>query len=333
MDGDDKMKRPPAWRMAVPYLIAGAILYWVFRDIDFREFLDALWKGNLALVVTAMAGFTLVYSVCDITSYGLCYRWYVLPWIKVREMMNARLGSYLLHVLYTPLSTVANLVYLRRHKGAPVWWALSANALTSVHDLFSINVLLTLALVLHVTVAPVKELSDLWLLPVSVPWLVALGYALYWFTPVRDMKIFRKVTTNPILRSCRFAKAHHYLVLLGSRLAVAFAGVAANAALLYSFGIDAPLPMIIITGPLMIGTAFMPISGGGFGGPQLVAQVLLPYAGGNEALVAAYSVAFSAGFTLGRSLVGIIFMPSYLKDIRTSGPLISVDPLTGEALN
>ncbi len=331
-DPDDELlqegvKRPPLWREVLPYLIAAAILIWIFRDIELSRFGRALLEARLWLVMPAMAVFTAVYALADILSYGNCYKWFVVPDIKVREMAATRLGSYLFHVLYTPLSTVANLVYLRRHKGAPVLWSLSANAFTSVHDLFSINLTVTAALALNFFVRAVPDLDPRWFILVSIPWAVALMYAAYWFTPVRDLGIFRRVTMNPILRSCRFARPGHYLVVLGARLSVALSGVAAHAALLYAFGIEAPLAMVAVAAPLIIGVSFMPVSGAGFGGPQLVALMLLPYAGGDKALVTAYSMSFSALFTAGRSIIGAAFLPSYLRGVRHASPRMEGDPL------
>ncbi len=326
-------KRPARWKQAVPWVFTAAILWWVFKDIGFQDFTDALFKAKLYLLVPALLGFVAVYGVCDILSYGLCYRWFAAPDITVPEMAKARLGSYLLHVLYTPLSTVANIAYVRRVKGSPITWALSANAFTSVHDLFSANAVLTAALLLNLKLGAVPGMGASWLLPVSIPWLAAVGYGLYWFTGVRDLPALRRITESGILRSCRFAKARHHLIVLAARMTVALAGVASHAVALYAFGIEAPLPMVLVAAPLMIAVSIMPISGGGFGGPQLVAMVLLPYAGGDQAVVTAYSMAFSTLFLAGRSAIGAVFLPGYLRDARGSAPRMSADPVTGEVLD
>ena len=327
---DEGLKKPPWWRDVLPYLVAAAILGWIFHDMELDKFLGALREARLYMIFPAMLLFTAVYAGADIASYGMSYRWFVLPGITVPEMAAARLGAYLFHVLYTPLSTVANLAYLRRHKGAPVLWALSANAFTNMHDLFSIDVVVTAALILNLHIKAAPGLGPEWLIPAGVPWAVAAGYALYWFTPVREMRVFRRVTYNPILRSCRLAGGRQYLTVLLSRLAVAVSGVAAHAVLLYAFDIRAPLPMVLVVAPIMIGVSFMPVSGAGFGGPQLAALILLPYAYGDKALITAYSMSFSVLFTVGRSLIGIFFFPAYSRGIRSPVPRITRDPISGE---
>jgi len=326
------IRRPPWWRQALPYLLAAAILYWIFKDIDFARFVSRLASARMRLLIPAMLGFTALYAACDVMSYGMCYRWFAAPDISIKEMAAARLGAYLLHVLFTPLSTLANLAYLRLRKGAPLVWSLSANAFTSVHDLFAINAVLTGALAINLLSAAAPRLRLEWFWPVTIPWAAAAGYALYWFTPVRDAAFLKRVTENPILRSCRFAKARHYLWVLSARTAVAVAGVAAHAAAMHAFGIEVPLQVIMVVAPLMVGISFMPVSAAGYGGPQLVALLLLPYADGDKALVEAYSVAFSTLFTVGRAGIGIVFMPLYTAGVRTRALPMAADPLTGENL-
>lgn len=321
------LKRPPLWRQVLPYLIAAAILWWIFRGIELEDFTRALAGARPWVLLPALFGFTLVYAAADIMSYGFCYRWFVLPGITVGEMMKARLGAYLFHVLYTPLSTVANLAYLRRHKGAPVIWSLSANAFVSVHDLFSINLMITFALAANLVTPVVTALDPRWFFPVSIPWAVALGYALYWYTGIRDLPRLARITKSPILRSCYYGRPRHNLYIILARLLVAAAGGLSHWAALYAFGIEVPAAMVLVVAPLIVGSSILPISGAGFGGPQLVALILLPYAGGDRALITAYSISFSTCFTLGRVAIGLLFLPAFARDLERPGPLISTDPL------
>ncbi len=330
---DEGFKRPPAWRQALPWVFTAAILVWVFTNINFGDFVFYIIEADKKLLFLSLIGFNLVFAAGDLVSYGMCYRWYAAPGLSLVEMMRARWGTFLFHALYTPLSTVSNLAYLRRKKGAPVLWSLSANAFTSVNDLFIINAMVTVAVIINHYYPAVPALSSRWFLAVSIPWLVALGYVVYWFTPIKNIRIFKPVTENPILRSCRFSRWHHYALVQGSRLFIALGGIVAHGLALHAFGIPVPYPMLFVIGPLMVGVSFMPISGGGFGGPQLVAMILLPYAFHDESLVTAYSMCFSAFFTGGRSLFGALFLPGFLKDIRTSVPRLETDPLTGETLS
>lgn len=311
----EEVRAVPWWRQVLPWVITGLILLGIFSRIEFAEFLYHFSEARLFLLIPAMLGFTLVYAAGDVLSYGNCYRWFVTPAITVREIVTMRWGVYLLHALYTPLSTAANLVYLRRTRGAPVIWTLSANAFTSVHDLFTINAVVTAALLMSLAGLSGAEVDPRWLYAASVPWLVALGYAGYWFTPVKEFGFLSRVTETPILRSCRLAAARHHLIVLGARLMVAAGGVAAHWLAFIAFGMEVPAQMALLIAPLMVGASFMPVSSAGFGGPQLVALILLPYAHGDHALVAAYSLSFSALFTLGRSIIGFVFMPGMLRDL------------------
>lgn len=330
---DEGYKRPSLWRQALPWIFTALVLAWIFSRINFDDFLYYLLNADKKLLVLSLVGFNVVFAVGDLISYGLCYRWYAAPGIRVVEAMRARWGTFLFHALYTPLSTIANLAYLYRKKGAPVTWSLSANAFTSVNDLFIINAMVTAALIINHYFPAVPELSSRWFWVIAVPWLIALGYAVYWFTPIRNLKRLEPVTRNPVLRSCRFSRWYHYLLVQGGRFMIAVAGIVAHGFALHAFGIQVPFPMLFVIGPLMVGVAFMPVSGGGFGGPQVVAMILLPYAFQDEALVTAYSMTFSAFFTGGRAVFGAAFLPGFLKDIKKSVPRISEDPLTGEPVS
>ncbi len=329
---EEGVQRPPLWRQMVPWVITAAILWWIFRDINFEEFLTTISGLRLSWLLPAMFGFTAVFAVCDILSFGMCYRWFVVPDLTVREMIHVRWGCYLFQVLYAPLEAVTHLAYFLRHKGAPITWTLSGGLFALLNDIFVVNAIMTIALILNTIFNFAPELEPFWLFPLAFPWLIAYVHFRYWFTNSKDRYGLR-FSRHPLLRSSRLGKIHHYLKVYGARLTVALAGITAHAVALRTFGIEVPLPVVVVVAPLIIGGAFLPISGGGFGGPQLVALILLPYAEGNETLIAAYSMSFSACFTLSRSLIGAIFLPSYLRDLREAVPRMITDPITGEPLS
>ncbi|UCD85343.1 MAG: flippase-like domain-containing protein [Deltaproteobacteria bacterium] len=328
---EEGVKRPRLWRQMVPWLVTTAILWWIFREINFKEFLDTLSGARLSLLLPAMFGFTVVFTVFDILSFGICYRWFVVPELTMREMLNARLGCYLFQALYTPLEPLGHFAYFLRHKGAPITWTLSADLFALLNDIFVVNAVMTVTIILNTAFNFAPELESFWLFPLVFPWLIAYVHFRYWFSDSKDRYGLR-FSRHPALRSSQLGKVHHYLKVYAARLAVALAGIAAHAAALMAFGIEVPFPVVIVVAPLILGGAFLPISGGGFGGPQLVALILLPYVEGNEALLAAYSMSFSACFTLSRSLIGAIFLPGYLRDLRDAVPRITTDPITGDPL-
>ncbi|GEM_PF-2019680 len=328
---EEGVSRPPLWRQMVPWVITAGILWWIFKDINFGDFLARLSEARLSLMLPAMFGFTAVFAVCDIASFGLCYRWFAVPNLTVREMCNASLGSYILQVLYAPLQGVAIVAYYLRHNGAPITWTLSGAGFAMLNDIFVVNAVLTIALILNVIFNFTPELESFWLFPMAIPWLIAFVNFRYWFTDSKDRYGLR-FSRHPLMRSARFGEVHHYLKVYAARLVIALTGIVAHVLALYAFGIKVPLPVVVIVAPLIVGGAFLPVSGGGFGGPQLVALILLPYAGGDEALLAAYSMSFSACFTIGRTLIGAGFLPGYLRDIKQAVPRMTTDPLTGEPL-
>lgn len=328
---EEGIKRPSIWRQIVPWLITVAILWWVFRGIDFYEFMESLRGARLGILLPALFGFTAVFAIGDILSFGMCYRWFIVPDLTLKEILNVRWGTYLFQAFYTPLHIFSLLAYMIRHKGAPLTWVLSAGGFAGLNDIFVVNAVMTVALIMNTIFNFAPELEPFWLFPLAFPWLIAFVHFRYWFTDSKDRYGLR-FSTHPLLRSSRLGQVHHYLKIYAARLMIALAGIISHAIALRAFGIEVPFPVVVVVAPLIIGGAFMPISAGGFGGPQLVALLLLPYTDGDETVLAAYSMSFSACFTLGRALLGAAFLPGYLRDLRDAVPRMTTDPVTGEPL-
>ncbi len=323
------VKKPRTWQWILPWPITAAILWWVFRDVTFSEFFHAFQNARIIPMLAALLGFTVLFSILDAASYGLSFKWFVAPDFTRREMLNMRLGSYLLNVLYPPIITVTNVIYMRRHKGAPVTWTLSGSWFTTFTDIFVIISALSLGLSINAFCKAAPELDPVWLIPLCIPWLMAYVHFRYWFTDSRH-KYLTRVTKNPLFRFAHHAQPRQHYIIYAIRAAMTAAGITAHWIALYSFGIEVPAPVMMVAAPLIVGGSFLPISGGGFGGPQLLALILLPYAGNDEAVLAAYSMSFSACFTAGRVILGAIFLPGFLSDLRDPRPRLTVDPLTGE---
>lgn len=325
------VESPPLWRQLVPYAITIAILCWIFRDIDFQDFLTKLSNARLRILLPAMFGFTAIFSVCDLMSYGIVYRWFAVPSLTLKEIINVRWGCYLLQVLYAPLEVAAIFAYLRRHKGVPVTWSMSASSFPLAGDVFVINAVLTAAVAINVFFEIAPELDAFWLFPLSIVWIAAFIHFRYWFSDSKD-KYFLRFSQHPLLRAFRLATPEHYIKIYAVRATEILSAIVAHGIALHAFGIDVPITVVGVVAPFVFIGAFLPISGGGFGGPQLIALILLPYAGYDEALIAAYSMSFSACFTLGRTIIGAIFLPNFLRDLKDKVPAMTVDPITGEAI-
>jgi len=328
---EEGVERPPLWRRVIPWAITVAILWWIFKDISFADFLNRLSGARLAWLLPALFGYTAVFAVLDIFSFGLSFRWFAAPSLTYREMTHVIWGCYLPLVIYAPIVGVIQIAYFVRHKGAPFTWFISAGAFVMLSDILMVNAVMTVAMILNILFHFAPELDSFWLLPMALPWLIAGLHFWYWFTDSKN-KYLPRFRQHALLRSARLGELHHYLRIYAARLGLTLVGIVAHALALYSFGIEVPFPVVMVVAPLIIGGAFLPISGGGFGGPQLVALILLPYAGGDEALLAAYSISFSACFTIGRALIGAIYLPSFLGDLRDTVPRMTVDPLTGEPI-
>jgi hypothetical protein len=328
---EEGIKRPALWKQAVPWLITAAILWYIFKDINFADFMGKLSNARLVLLLPAMFGFVMVFAIGDLLSWGMCYRWFATPDLTFREMLHVRWGTYLFQALYVPLHAVSLFGYMVRHKGSPIMWVMSAGGFAGLSDMLMVNLVMCVAISLNAIYGFAPELEWWWLCVLLPSWPLLYAHFRYWFTDSR-YKYLTRFSNHPLTRSAQLAKPPHYLKVYAVRLTVALAGILAHYLSLRAFMIEVPLPVVVVVAPLIIGGVFLPISGGGFGGPQIVALILLPYVDGDEALLAAYSMSFSACFTMGRSIIGAFFLPGYLKDIREKVPRMTTDPVTGETL-
>ncbi|MBZ0252263.1 MAG: lysylphosphatidylglycerol synthase domain-containing protein, partial [Candidatus Methylomirabilis sp.] len=137
---------------------------------------------------------------------------------------------------------------------------------------------------------------------------LALGHGTffsYWYTDLRN-RILPRFEREGLLRSMSRARPSHWTKLYGARFVMMSANVVGNYVALRAFDVDVPFSVTLWAMPLVLGTAFLPISVGGFGGPQAAAIYFFRAYGTEEAIVAC-SLLWSTAFLLGRLGLGFLF--------------------------
>jgi len=104
------------------------------------------------------------------------------------------------------------------------------------------------------------------------------------------------------------AKVTHYVHIYLVRLSLLAAHLYAISIILPLLSIDLSLWQLVIFSPLFVASAFLPISVGGYGGPQGVAVLLLVqlWQVTNIESAIAFSMLWSTFFLLGRCSVGAL---------------------------
>ena len=296
----------------------------------------ALVRGaNLGLFLPVMVLHTLVFFFADVLSFGIAYRWFNVPGLKMREMMEVRGGPYVIQVGLAPLAEVLFPLYLWRVKNVPATETLSSNIWTMIMDLAAIFSVVTPAVIYNLYVDNlVPEIGGGWLAVCMAFWVLFAGNLLFWKTPPgRRMTARFDAARNAgratagqrpgirgalgglgrLLHTFGLARWHHMARSYTARAVLLASTLLSNYVALRVLGMDPALPMALIGVPFIVFSIFLPIGVGGYGGPQLIAWFLFVEVGavGTADQVIAYSLLWSTAFLIGRAAVGLVFIRGF----------------------
>jgi hypothetical protein len=297
----------------------------MIRSADLRWFLPLMF---LHLVVFALG---------DVFSFGWCYRFFNSPGMSYREVLECRLAPYVIQVGLAPLAEVLFPLYMWRVKRAPVPEVISTNLFCVIIDQAAVFTIITPAVIYNLYRDLIPALGAGWLIACLLFWSVFLGGALVLQTPLRERALawLRKRQSEKVrpaglggasgagglLRTFLLARCSQILRVYGVRLLMGISSVISHYAALRALGVDLPLPLAMISVPIVVMAVFLPVSVGGYGGPQLVAWFLIVQMGraGTADAVLAASFLWSTGFLVGRAAIGLAFIRGFWKRTFPSG--------------
>jgi hypothetical protein len=306
------IKKPSRLRQAIPWALAAAILVYMFWKVDFGKVLAALEHARASWIIAAYLAYCAVYYLTDILSFYRVYNWFNVS-IGLAETGRLRFASYAVQAVNGALTEVMCLLYMFRAKKVQVLHATSSMGFVYFNETLTLILFLTwcaftlppenrILLTVPLLNLPFWTLFQallifLWcLLPV---WLA------FWRTGLKDR--FPRLRDNGALMAFREATLANYGEVFLYRFVNNLISLGANIVMLKALGINAPASLLFGVVPLMVNIAYWPVSVGGFGGPQLVADFLLKgYASREEVL--AYSLVWSALFFLTRTFTGLLFL-------------------------
>lgn len=243
-----------------------------------------------------VCGYTLL---TDVLSFGFVYQRYLESSLSYMNLISLRGLSMVAVSTVPPLAPLVPIGYFRR-KGVKVSKVISAELLVTLIDILGgVSVLcLTLLLLAGGKLQEVfVSLSSILFIGLCVPLI---------FSRLRGSVQLEKVSILECFFTIdRFNFFRIYIVRLG----LLAAHVVAISIMLPLLSINLALWQAIIFSPLFVASAFLPISIGGYGGPQGVAVVLLAQIWQVTDIegAIAFSILWSTLFLLGRSSVGGIF--------------------------
>jgi hypothetical protein len=334
---EDQLKRPSLVSQVIPYVITIIIFYFIFRDEDFSEIWRHLKEADLSMFLPAMALFVTVFFLADVFTFGQAYKWFNTR-MSIKEMMECRAGPYVIQIGLAPLAEVLFPLYMWRKKGVRITETLSSNLWTVIVDQSAVFTVLTAAVIYSLVTSLVPHINWMWLVACIAFWVFFLGNIAFWHSRYqkraadwitekssaqvadylpqwRELLLRIAPGLITLLRTFSIARWHHYLRIFLVRLTMLAFNLVSHFAALLALDVTPPLPLIFLGVPLIMLSVFMPISVGGYGGPQALAWLffvkIVPCA--TEEVITAYSLLWSTGFLIGRAFWGLVFIRGFFK--------------------
>ena len=269
--------RPVAlWRRALPFVVAAALLTWVFTSIDWGEFVAAIVRTNILGFVGFGLAFTVVLLAADAYATSRVYRATVAE-VSTADLFVVRGASYLPTMLNYHVGIAWMTWYMAKVKGASLWRMSGATLIVYATTFGALYVLgLAGAILAGDRVAGL------------VPIVVGIGVAAIVYLAVLAWKP-TFLTKRPLLSPLFETGVQGQLVLFAQRLphvAVLFVGTWAP---FEFFGVHIPVEQAFALIPVILLVLAFPIAPQGFGTRDAAALFLLTgfYDGTPEAARAA----------------------------------------------
>ena len=301
------------------------------KKVKLSEIWAMIKAADLRLFLPVMLVHALVFFFADVFSFGMAYRWFNAPDLRLREMMEVRGAPYVIQVGLAPLAEVLFPLYMWRVKRVPVTETMSSNIWTMIMDFAAIFTVVTPAVIYNLYINPVvPALGPVWLAVCLVFWALFFGSMIFWSSPPGKRTASRINAgsaqgkaksgirgtfggTLQLLRTFSLARRHHYLRSYLARFVLLLSTLLSNYVALRALGMDPSMPLVLIGIPFVVFSIFLPIGVGGYGGPQLLAWFLFVKLGaaGTADQAIAYSLLWSTAFLAGRALIGLVFIRGF----------------------
>ena len=300
---EEAPEKPSVLRIVVPFVTTALIFWWILRGLNFEALKRAFSEARLGLVLPAITIYSIVFFLIDVASFGLAYKKYLTDKVSWRDIAVVRGGMYLIQVALAPVAEVIPPTYFARKWRVRVLHTLGSEMYVMFCDAYQNVTLLSMGLL----VAGVS-LGLGWLIFVIAMWIwLGVNFA-YWLTPIHD-RLLPRLHNAAILHAFKKAPLKDYLIFYGLRGIFMPANVIIGWVLLDAFNVHLPIQHLLLLSPVMMSSTFLPISAGGYGGPQGAAILVLVnmYHHTTVEVAVAYSLIWSTFFAIGRAVIGAVF--------------------------
>jgi uncharacterized membrane protein YbhN (UPF0104 family) len=293
-------------KQVLPWVIAAAILWWLFRRVSFADALVAAEHARLEVFVPAVLLAVTAWFWIESIAFAYLFSRFNAP-VSRRESRGLRAVTYLVTPINWNLGTGAIILHLRRSKGIAALEATSSMLFYFLIDALALGSLMLLGVALLPASPALQSVGRAAAVIVGMQLVLLLFFlprwpAWRWVDRVKAFKVFRTHGQ---------ARWRDVGFLLGIRMLyfgcfVLFFWVGTRA-----FHVDAPLLFMAASVPVILAVGALPITPAGLGTQQAaMLYFFAPF--GTEAQILAYGLAFPVAVSLGRVLLGLF----YLGDLR-----------------
>ena len=301
----DLNKKPGIFQILLPVTVTGLIFWWIFSGIDVESLQVAMvglpWL-ELSLVLFV---FCVFFFVMDVFSFGAGLKQVVEPKAPWKDIFLLRGGTIFSGVIFAPLGEVFAPYYFYRRWQRSVLRTVGTAVYVGLVDSSCLAIALASAFLFF----DASSISPYWLLLLAghASFLLVVSFLFSRFglsyipESLRNREFLFALVTAPATLTLRI-----FLV----RFAVFISVCLTLYYLLILCDIHLSAAQALVFMPLFMGSVFLPISAGGYGGPQGAAVLFLvqgwALCTAEQAL--AFSLLWSTFFLIGRALVSGAFV-------------------------
>jgi uncharacterized membrane protein YbhN (UPF0104 family) len=297
-------------KRTLPWGVAAAILWLLFRRVPFRDALVAADQARLGVFVPAILVAVTLWFWLESTAFARLFSRFNAP-VSRREARGLRAVTYLVTPINWNLGTGAIILHLRRSKGIAALETTSSMLFYGLIDALAMGALMLLGVSMLPASPALTTIGRVAAVIVGIQLVLLVFFWLRgpdwgWIRRVKALRVFR---THGLAKWSDVA----FLLLIRSLYFgcfVLFFWVGTRA-----FHVEVPLLFMVASVPVILATGALPITPAGLGTQQAaMLYFFAPF--GSEAQILAYGLAFPVALSLGRMLVGLF----YVGDLRSLRP-------------
>ncbi|MEU9451476.1 hypothetical protein [Streptomyces sp. NPDC048277] len=298
-----------------------ALCWWALRGVDRAALAHAARGTDVTVVALVALGYTAAFSLLDVARFTLVYRRHLAPHVPVRDVTVIVCGKQLLGVFFPPLTKLIAPLYFRRR------WQVGA-----IRTLGATEVLTVADGIVVVTCVGAGAAFGGGLpggaVPVGSAIATVLAAFLLWMWLPAARRVLPRVRGSAFLSVIARTRPAEMAVQLLLRFGGVVAMCAAWQVLTLAVGADLGRERLAQFCAVFLLATQLPLSVGGYGGPQGVCVLLLTDTWHllSRADAVALSLLWSSMYLLSRALLSSLFVIPMVRLLKGVPPLCAAEP-------